>query len=83
MKPYAAYKDSGIEWLGKIPEHWKLQKLKYIFNFNTGWTSPTGNSEYFTGKNKWVNIGDMNQKFIYINQMKFKTQMRRRYKWKR
>lgn len=24
-------KDSGIEWIGKIPEHWKIQKGKYIF----------------------------------------------------
>ncbi|MCL4496956.1 MAG: restriction endonuclease subunit S [Deltaproteobacteria bacterium] len=68
MKPYPAYRDSGIEWLGKIPKHWKLKRLKYIFNFNTGWTPPTGNSEYFTGKNKWVNIGDLNEKFIYNTQ---------------
>ncbi len=30
MKPYPAYKDSGIEWLGKMPEHWKEIRLKYI-----------------------------------------------------
>ncbi len=23
FKPYAAYKDSGVEWLGKIPAHWE------------------------------------------------------------
>ena len=23
LKPYPAYKDSGVEWLGKAPEHWK------------------------------------------------------------
>jgi hypothetical protein len=22
-KPYPAYKDSGVEWLGEIPEHWE------------------------------------------------------------
>ncbi len=27
---YEKYKDSRIEWLGKIPEHWGIQKLKYI-----------------------------------------------------
>ena len=68
INPDVEYKDSGIEWLGKIPKHWELKRLKYIFNFNTGWTPPTGNSEYFTGKNKWVNIGDMNKKFIYNTQ---------------
>ena len=29
-------KDSGIEWLGEIPEHWELRKLKYVANFQSG-----------------------------------------------
>ncbi|MFP5436921.1 MAG: restriction endonuclease subunit S [Bacteroidia bacterium] len=29
MKRYEAYKDSGIEWIGEIPEHWKLKKIKH------------------------------------------------------
>ncbi|WP_316804393.1 restriction endonuclease subunit S [Pedobacter nototheniae] len=29
---YKAYKDSGVEWLGDIPEHWVVKKLKYLFN---------------------------------------------------
>jgi len=29
-KPYPRYKESGIAWLGEVPEHWKIQKLKYI-----------------------------------------------------
>ncbi len=28
-KPYPKYKDSGIEWLGKIPEHWTKKKIKH------------------------------------------------------
>ena len=24
LKPYPAYKDSGVEWLGEVPEHWAL-----------------------------------------------------------
>lgn len=30
-KAYPEYKDSGVEWLGAIPEHWKLSKLRYQF----------------------------------------------------
>lgn len=26
---YPAYKDSGVEWLGKVPEHWLVDRLKY------------------------------------------------------
>ncbi|ELY4672625.1 restriction endonuclease subunit S [Cronobacter muytjensii] len=37
-KAYPEYKDSGVEWLGEIPEHWKLSKLRYQFFFNKGLT---------------------------------------------
>jgi type I restriction enzyme S subunit len=30
MKKYAEYKDSGIEWIGDIPKHWNLIRLKYL-----------------------------------------------------
>jgi type I restriction enzyme S subunit len=29
-KPYPAYKDSGVEWLGRVPEYWQLKPLKYV-----------------------------------------------------
>jgi len=29
---YSKYKDSGIEWLGKVPSHWKIKRLKYSVN---------------------------------------------------
>ena len=28
FRPYPVYKDSGVEWLGEIPTHWKVQKLR-------------------------------------------------------
>ena len=33
-KPYPAYKSSGVEWLGGIPAHWKVQRLKYLATVN-------------------------------------------------
>jgi type I restriction enzyme S subunit len=30
VQPYESYKDSGVEWLGEIPEHWQANKLKYV-----------------------------------------------------
>jgi len=35
-KPYPAYKDSGVEWLGKIPEHWETKRLKHLLVGNDG-----------------------------------------------
>ena len=36
LERYSAYRDSGIEWLGEIPEDWNLIKLKYLANIKTG-----------------------------------------------
>ena len=29
MKRYPEYKESGVEWIGKIPAHWKISRVKY------------------------------------------------------
>jgi len=39
-KPYPAYKDSGVEWLGKVPEHWEVRRLKYIARLSYGDSLP-------------------------------------------
>jgi len=30
LKPYAEYKDSGLPWLGEVPAHWNLRRLKFL-----------------------------------------------------
>jgi type I restriction enzyme S subunit len=30
LKPYPAYKDSGVTWLGRVPEHWEPLRFKYL-----------------------------------------------------
>ena len=34
FQPYPNYKDSGVEWLGKVPEHWDVKRLKYSATIN-------------------------------------------------
>ena len=31
IQKYTTYKPSGVEWLGEIPEHWEVKRLKLIF----------------------------------------------------
>lgn len=31
MRRYESYKDSGVEWLGEIPSHWEVKKMKFLF----------------------------------------------------
>lgn len=37
-KAYPEYKDSGVEWLGEIPERWVISKVRYCFAFDKGLT---------------------------------------------
>jgi type I restriction enzyme S subunit len=30
FKPYPRYKESGVEWLGRVPEHWEVRRLRQI-----------------------------------------------------
>lgn len=32
MERYDRYKDSGIEWIGEIPEYWKLARISYLYD---------------------------------------------------
>lgn len=33
-KPYAEYKDSGVEWLGEVPSHWEVKRFKNLARLN-------------------------------------------------
>ena len=43
LNPDAPMKDSGVEWLGEVPEHWEVKKNKHLLEFVTsgsrGWAS--------------------------------------------
>ena len=36
LKPYSKMKDSGIAWLGMVPEHWKIVRQRYLCSTKTG-----------------------------------------------
>ena len=58
-----AMKDSGIEWLGEIPAHWEVKRLKHcVDSFISGGTPDTKTLEYWTYGDDgipWVAISDM------------------------
>jgi len=35
LNPNAPMKDSGVDWVGEIPNHWEVIRLKYLFNEHT------------------------------------------------
>ena len=65
MKKYDEYKDSGVAWIGEVPKHWEVIKLKYKYHFQTGATPNTGKKENFEGDLRWANISDLNGSVVY------------------
>ena len=47
-QPYPAYKDSGVEWLGQVPEHWEVRRAKYFYR-EVDERSNTGAEELILG----------------------------------
>ncbi|HOY19464.1 MAG TPA: restriction endonuclease subunit S [Haliscomenobacter sp.] len=69
INPEVKMKDSGIEWLGEVPEHWEVKKLKYILQSIVGGGTPsTANSMYWDGDIPWVSAKDMKQDLIFSTQ---------------
>jgi type I restriction enzyme S subunit len=48
VKKYSLYKDSGIEWLGDVPEHWEVRRVKDIVKRIGNGVTPRGGSEVYT-----------------------------------
>lgn len=59
LDPNVKMKDSGVEWLGQIPENWTLPKLKSIATFSGGGTPSRDKLEYWNGDIPWVSPKDM------------------------
>lgn len=74
INPKVKLVDSGIEWLGEMPEHWEVKKLKYITQrVETGITPPSLERKYFDeGNIDWFTPGDFNEK-LYLNNSKRKV----------
>jgi len=44
FRRYPEYKESGVEWIGEIPAHWKIEKIKYIATFVSEKSTPEPNA---------------------------------------
>ena len=65
---YESYKDSGVEWLGEIPEHWRIVKLKTISSVINGSTPDSSIPKYWDGSIVWITPSDLGKlNGIYIS----------------
>lgn len=63
LNPNTTLKDSGVQWIGQIPEEWKVSKLKNIAIFINGFAF---DSKLFgKGSSKVIRIGDIQNEVSY------------------
>ena len=62
LKPYPKLKDSGVPWLGEVPEHWEARRLKYIFRRIVGGSTPSSaEATYWDGDIVWATPADVSK----------------------
>lgn len=68
LNPNVPMKDSGIEWIGEIPEHWEVKRLKYVSNISRGLFNhrPRNDERYYGGIHPFIQTGDVARSNKYI-----------------
>jgi type I restriction enzyme S subunit len=74
LDPNMPMKDSGVEWLGEIPAHWGVKRLKRIVEFRGGGTPSKNNLDYWRGDIPWVSPKDMKISVIVDTEDKITAQ---------
>ena len=71
LNPDASMKDSGVEWLGEVPEHWEISKFGFIsLVIRGGSPRPAGDPTLFNGDySPWVTVAEITKdEEIYLNE---------------
>lgn len=66
---YEEYKDSGVEWIGEVPSHWEVRKIKTLSIVKRGASPrPIEDPKYFdeNGEYAWVRIADVSNSERYL-----------------
>lgn len=59
-------KNSGIEWIGEIPDSWKVAETKFLFDIFSGATPDTNSSVNWDGNINWITPADFKSDDVYV-----------------
>lgn len=60
-------KESGVKWIGMIPKHWNINKLKFFADISTGTTPSTDNEEYWKEPTEnWYTPSDFCEEKVHL-----------------
>lgn len=60
-------KDSGVKWIGMIPEDWKTTSTKSIFEIIAGATPDSGNLNNWNGDIRWITPADYKTEDVFVD----------------
>lgn len=60
MKPYASYKPSGVPWLGDVPNHWHVEKVKFQARLRGEKAAGTNGARYVGMEHVLSKVGKFN-----------------------
>ena len=65
LNPTAPMRDSGIVWLGAVPKHWEVKRLKFVARIGNGSTPNREDPSYWDGGvYPWLNSSVVNQETV-------------------
>lgn len=60
LDPNVEMKASGVQWIGNMPSHWRICRVKNLFSVVCGAT-PSPNPQYWNGNINWIGPSDMDE----------------------
>ena len=71
LSPYPNYRSIGVPWLGSVPTHWEVRRLKHVLLRIVGGSTPTStNPDYWDGDVVWVTPVDVNKETRLKNSLR-------------
>ncbi len=66
MMKYEKYKDSGVDWIGEIPESWTIQRISWLLDMIGSGTTPKSDDDTLYSENgqSWLQTGDLTDGYI-------------------
>ena len=79
-KRYPAYRDSGVEWLGEVPERWVTWKITHGFQqVGSGTTPKSDDMQYYNGEIPWVTTSELRETVITYTKSKLTEKALKNY----
>jgi type I restriction enzyme, S subunit len=64
LDPTVPMKDSGVEWLGEVPEHWRVVRLKFVATVQTGVAKGKDNSGKATTEVPYLRVANVQDGYL-------------------